>query len=165
MPPRAPDAVAEAIPGIIEANQAARAELIEAVDALTPARREERWFGEWSIHDILAHLYEWQNGYAHALERMARGLRPEIPDFNPDDGDDAYNAIVSERNRHLTWEELLAHLRAARERHEAAVKNLAGRLPAERFEPGRTARNLSDTAGHDREHADAILAWRREQRI
>ena len=159
------DAIAEAIPGIIEANQAARAELIEAVDALTPARRQERWFGDWSIHDIIAHLYEWQNGFAHALERMARGERPEIPDFDPTTGDDPYNALVVERNRHLTWEDLLAHLRAARERHEAAVKNLAGRLPAERFEEGRTARNLSDTAGHDREHIPAILQWRREQGI
>ncbi|MCA9856828.1 MAG: hypothetical protein KC458_06075, partial [Dehalococcoidia bacterium] len=74
-------------------------------------------------------------------------------------------ALASERNRHLPWEELMAHLRAARERHEAAVKNLVGRLPAERFEEGRTARNLSDTAGHDREHIEPILQWRREQQI
>jgi len=159
------DAVAEAIPGIIEANQAARADLLAAVDALTPARREERWFGEWSIHDVIAHLYEWQNGMAYALERMARGERPEIPDYDPNTGDDPYNALVVERNRHLIWEDLLAHLRAARERHEAAVKNLAGRLAPERFEEGRTARNLSDTAGHDREHTESILEWRREQRI
>ena len=160
-----PDPVAEAVPRIIEANQAARAELMEAVDALSPERRQERWFGEWSIHDVIAHLYEWQNGYAHALERMARGERPEIPDYDPQGGDDAFNALASERNRHLPWEELMAHLRAARERHEAAVKNMVGRLPAERFEEGRTARNLSDTAGHDREHIEPILQWRREQQI
>jgi len=157
--------VAELVPTILEANQAARADLIAAVDALTPARRQERWFGTWSIHDILAHLYEWQNGHAHALERMARGLRPEIPDYDPDTGDDPYNALVVERNRHLTWEELLAHLRAARERHEAAVRNLVGRLPADRFEEGRTARRLADSAEHDREHIAPILAWRREQGI
>lgn len=157
--------VAELVPTILEANQAARADLIAAVDALTPARRQERWFGTWSIHDILAHLYEWQNGHAHALERMARGLRPEIPDYDPDTGDDPYNALVVERNRHLAWEELLAHLRAARERHEAAVRNLVGRLPADRFDEGRTARRLADSAEHDREHIAPILAWRREQGI
>src|SRR5690606_22818225 len=133
------DPVAEAIPGIIEANQAARAELMEAVDALTPEQRQERWFGDWSLHDIVAHLYEWQNGYAHALERIARGERPEIPDYNPEAGDDEFNALVTARNEHLSWEELVAHLRAARERHEAAVRNLAGRVTAERFEEGRTA--------------------------
>ncbi len=160
-----PDPVAEAVPRIIEANQAARAELMEAVDALSPERRQERWFGDWSIHDIIAHLYEWQNGYAHALERIARGERPGIPGYDPNDGDDEFNALASERNRHLSWEDLLAHLCAARERHEAAVKNLVGRVPADRFEEGRTARRLADTASHDREHIAPILEWGRAQRI
>lgn len=160
-----PDPVAEAVPQIIEANQSARAELIEAVDALTSEHRQERWFGDWSIHEIVAHLYEWQNGYAHALERVARGDRPEIPDYDPAGGDDAFNAIVTERNHHLTWEDLLAHLRAARERHEAAVRNLVGRIEPERFEDGRTARRLADSASHDREHTAPILEWRRAQGI
>lgn len=157
--------MATATAEVIEANQAARADLIAAVDALSPERRAERWYGEWSVHDILAHLYEWQNGFAHGLERMARGERPEIPDYDPETGDDQFNAIVVERNRHLTWEELLAHLRAARERHEAAVRNLVGRLPADRFEPGRTAHRLADTASHEREHTAPILEWRQEQGI
>lgn len=166
------DPVALAIPAIIEANQRARAELLEAVDALTAEQRAQRWYGDerWSLHDIVAHLYEWQNGFAHGLERIARGERPEVPDYAPDPddpqrADDAFNALVTERNHHLGWEELLAHLRAARERHEAAVKNLAGRVPPERFEPGKTARRFSDSAEHDREHTPAILEWRRQQRI
>jgi len=155
--------LAELISEIIEANQQARAQLIEAVDALTPEQRLHSWFGPeaWSLHDIVAHIYEWQNGFAHALERVARGERPEIPDYNPDEPDDTYNALVVERNRHLGWEELLAHLRAARERHEAAVRNLAINITPERFEPGRTARRLANSGEHDHEHIPAILEWRR----
>ncbi|MCK9485653.1 MAG: ClbS/DfsB family four-helix bundle protein [Dehalococcoidia bacterium] len=165
-PAEAPkDALARAVAEVIEANQAARADLMEAVDALTPDRRQERWYGEWSVHDILAHLYEWQDGFAHALERMARGERPEIPDYNPEDADDAFNALVTERNRDRSWEDLVTRLRAARERHEAAVRNLVGRIPPDRFEEGRTARRLADSAEHDREHIPAILQWRREQGI
>lgn len=158
-------ALASVVAEVIEANQAARAELMEAVDALAPERRRETWYGEWSIHDILAHLYEWQDGFAHALERMARGERPEIPDYNPEDSDDVFNAMTTARHRDRTWEDLLTRMRAARERHEAAVRNLVGRIPPDRFEEGRTARRLADSAEHDREHIPAILAWRREQGI
>ena len=152
---------------MLEATRAARADLLDAVEGLPEARRDARWFGDgqWSVRDILAHIYEWQNGFAHALERLARGERPEIPDHNPEDPADTYNALVVERNRHLAWDELLAHLRAARERHEAAVANLVGRLAPDRFEEGRTARRLADSARHDREHMGSILQWRGEQGI
>ena len=173
MPDEPADVMEREIAAVLEANQAARAELLEAVDALSAERRRERWLGEpgtseedrWSLHDIIAHLYEWQNGFAHALERMARGERPEIPDYNPEDADDAFNALVTDRNRHLGWEELLLHLRAARERHEAAVHNLAGRLSPDRFAEGKTARRLANTAEHDHEHIPAILEWRGRHKI
>ncbi len=163
------DALAADVARVIEANQAARVELLEAVDGLPEERRSERWFGEegsrWSVQDILAHLFEWQNGFAHGLERMARGERPEIPDYNPEDSDDVFNALVTERNRHLSWEDLLLHLRAAHERHEAAVRNLVGRLDPERFNQGRAARRLADSAEHDHEHIPAILEWRRRHQV
>jgi uncharacterized damage-inducible protein DinB len=161
------DPVATAIEEILRENQRARAELLDALDRLPAVHRDDRWFGDWSVRDILAHIYMWQDGYAHALERMARGERPEIPDFDPqaENGEDAFNAIAVEANHHLSWEELLAHLRAARERHEAAVRNLAGNISPDRFEEGRTARRLANSATHDREHIPAILEWRREQGI
>ena len=161
------DSIADEVARVLEENQRARAELLEAVDGLPAGRRMEPWFGEWSVQDILAHIFMWQNGFAHALERIARGERPEIPEYDPqsETGTDDFNAVAVESNRHLSWEELLAHLRAARERHEAAVKNLVGNLPAERFEPGRAARRLADSATHDDEHIPAILDWRRERGV
>lgn len=164
MPP-ADDPVARVLADTLEGNQRARADLLAAVDALTAEQRREGWFGPdaWSLHEIVAHLYEWQNGFAHALECIARGERPGIPDYDPEQPDDVFNALVVERNRHLGWEELLAHLRAARERHEAAVRNLSGRITPDRLEEGRTARRLINSAAHDEEHTPAILAWRRER--
>lgn len=161
------DSIAQDVNAMLEENHRARAELLEAVDGLPPGRRLEQWFGGWSVHDILAHIYVWQNGFAHALERVARGERPEIPDYDPqsETGTDDFNAMAVENNRHLSWEELLAHLRAARERHDAAVKNLVGKIPRERFERGRTARRLADSATHDDEHIPAILDWRRERGV
>lgn len=157
------DPVAEAVIEVLNENEQARSELLAALEGLTEEQQRETWFGEWSVREIVAHIYAWQDGFAHALERIARGERPEIPDFDPraEDGEDHFNALTAERNRHLEWPDLLAHLRAAKERHEAAVRNLIGRVDAERYEVGRTARRLSDSARHDREHLPAILEWRR----
>jgi uncharacterized damage-inducible protein DinB len=159
--------LATAIGQLLAANARAREELLAALDGIPAERRAEGWYGPeaWSLHDIVAHLFEWQNGFAHALERIARGERPEIPDYDPSASNDVFNALVVERNRGMEWDGLIAHLHAAALRHEAAVKNLAGKITPDRFEEGRTARRLADSAGHDQEHIPAILEWRRQQRI
>ena len=152
---------------VLEANQRARAELIGAIDALPAERRRERWYGEWSLHEILAHLGAWQDGFAHALERLARGERPEVPGYEPSlpDADDRFNAVAVAKNAQRSWEDLLAQLRAARERHEAAVCALVDTLPPDRFVEGRAARRLASQFNHDREHIPAIIEWRRREKI
>ncbi|MDA0815792.1 MAG: DinB family protein [Chloroflexi bacterium] len=157
------DPLVLAVMMVVRENETARKELLQAVAGLDEASRTERWYGdgEWSVRDILVHLFEWQNGYAYALERIARGERHEIPDYDPAAGDDAFNALVVERNRDMDWDAVIAHLEAARVRHEAAVKNLMKRIKAEQFSEGRTARRMSDAASHDRDHLPAIAAWQR----
>jgi uncharacterized damage-inducible protein DinB len=150
---------------LLEANAQARAELMEAIDALSPERRREGWYGadQWSIQDIVAHLSGWQDGWAHALELIAKGERPAIPGY--EGNDDAYNARSVESRRDLSWEQLMADFRSTRERHEAAVRGLRGTVPPERLEPGRTAHNLANAGAHDHEHLEPILEWRRRERI
>ena len=162
-----PDALRAQVDALLEANRAARAELLTAVDALTAEQRREAWFGAWSLHEVIAHIAAWQDGFAIALERMLAGERPVIPGFDAggDDGDatDRFNAAAAERAAGQSWESLLSALRAARERHEAAVRRIPGTLPADRFIEGRTARRLANAGEHDREHIDAILEWRRSK--
>src|SRR5688572_26643396 len=63
LPPMTP---ADLIQSAIDVNAVARAELIEACDALSESRRLERWYGdnEWSLHDIVAHIAVWQDAAA-----------------------------------------------------------------------------------------------------
>ena len=154
---------------VLEANRATRAALLAAIDALPAARRDERAFDAWALHDVLAHLVAWQDGYAAALECIARGERPIVPGFEPGLDDaaatDRFNARAVEAAAGESWDVLLARLDAARERHERAVRALAGRLDAERFVEGRTARRLASSAAHDEEHIPAILAWRQREGI
>ncbi|TAJ16388.1 MAG: DinB family protein [Dehalococcoidia bacterium] len=162
-----PDALTTEVEAVIEANQAARAELLTAVDALTAGQRREVWFGTWSLHEILAHIAAWQDGFAIGLEQMLAGERPSIPGFdtNAEDGEatDRFNAVAASGASDKSWETLLGALRAARERHEAAVRRIPGTLAADRFIEGRTARRLANAGEHDREHIDAILEWRRSR--
>jgi len=153
--------MADAVDELLEGNARARAELMEAIDALPAERRAERWYGpeRWSLHDLVVHLIGWQLGWAHALELMARGERPAVPGY--EGSDDAYNAASVSSRCGRAWEELMAELCTTRERHEAAVRALRGAIPDDRLVPGRTAHNLSNAGGHDREHIEAIREWRR----
>lgn len=157
--------MADVIDELLDRNAQARAELMEAVDALTAEQRRLEWYGDarWSVHDVVAHIVRWQDGFAHALEAMARGERPQIPEFEGGDDFDAFNAESARRGRDRSWEQLMADARAARERHEAAVGGLRGTVDLDRIVPGRTAYNLADAAHHDREHVTEILEWRRAQ--
>ena len=161
----------DALEAIIEGNEAARAELLDALDALPADRRVEGWFGPeaWSAKDVLAHIARLQAGWAHALGLVAAGERPAIPGYEPnrDDpeaADAAFNAESVAQSSGQTWEQVLANLRDARERHNEAIRGLAA-LDPDRYAEGRTPYRLAACADHDREHAAAILAWRGEQGV
>lgn len=162
-----PEALRAQVEAVLDANRAARAELLTAFDALTAEQRREVWFGTWSLHELVAHIAAWQDGFALALEQMLRGERPAIPGFDSgvDDAEatDRFNAVAAEGASARPWEMLLAELRAARERHETVVARIPSVLDPERFAEGRTARRLADSANHDREHIDAILEWRKSR--
>ncbi|TAK81115.1 MAG: DinB family protein [Dehalococcoidia bacterium] len=161
------EALRAQVEAVLEANRAARAELLTVLDALTDEQHREVWFGTWSLHELIAHIAAWQDGFALAVEQMLRGERPAIPGFDSavDDSEatDRFNATVAEGASAKSWETLLSELRSARERHEAVVRRIPGVLDPDRFVEGRTARRLADSANHDREHIDAILEWRRSK--
>ncbi len=150
--------------GLLAENDRARADLLAALDALPAARLTERWYGEWSLRDIVAHLAVWQEGCAVALESLARGEPPSIPGYDPAAGGEAFNQARAAEHRDDSWEDVMALLGAARTRHDAAVRALAAAVEPERYQEGRTAYRLAAMPGdHDRGHAEPIREWRREQ--
>ncbi|MBM4416016.1 MAG: ClbS/DfsB family four-helix bundle protein [Chloroflexi bacterium] len=150
----------DVLDAVLEENAAACAELMHAIDAVPEAWRTERGvLGDWSLKDLVAHLAYWQDGWAHALELVASGERPQIPGYDNDDDFNARNVAASQGE---SWEQVLARLRSTRERHEAAVRGLRA-LDADRYAEGRTPHRLASAGSHDREHLPAIEAWRRAQ--
>lgn len=155
--------MADVLDELLEENARARAELLEVVDAIPAQLRLEPELDGWSVKDIIVNIAAWQDGYAQALELMARGERPRVPDYEDDDID-GFNARRQQDAAGDSWEQTLGRLRAARERHEAAVRGLRV-LDPERYAEGKTARRIADAAEHDREHSAQIAAWRRSRGV
>lgn len=149
---------------LIEENARARADLLNALDAVPGVQRTVQWYGEWALRDIVAHLAVWQEGCAAALEALVRGEPPRIPLFEESADGAAFNAARAAEHQDDSWEQVMALLYRARQRHEAAVRALADAVEPERYAEGRTAyRMAAMPGGHDRTHIDPILSWRREQ--
>lgn len=131
--------------------------LHEAIHGLNEAQMTEAWLGTWGVKEIIAHMAGWHREMAPALERMARGERP-IPEGVSYEDVDAWNAKFAAAATHTSVADLLLELDQT---HEYFMRTAAG-VPAERFQPGKTAYRIVDqnSAHHYREHGDQIRAWR-----
>ncbi len=129
----------------------------DALKGLDESRLSEVWLGVWSIKDIVAHISGWHRELVPALERIARGERPVREGVSYDDVN-GWNARFVAARRGATAGDLFLELDRS---HEAFLKAAAG-VPAERFQPGKTAWKIVDlnSAHHYREHGDQIRAWR-----
>lgn len=153
---------AAAVAGLLERNARARAALRAAVAGLTDADRREAWPDGSSVHEAVAHLAAWEDGFAAALEAALRGERPEIPgyEYGVPDATDRLNARLAPAFPGLDWAEVMRRLDAADARHDAALRAVPSTLPPERFADGRSARRLAAAHRHFDDHVPQILEWR-----
>ena len=123
---------------------------------------DSRWLapgvqGSWSVRDIVAHVTTWEEEALAHLPLIASGGRP--PRYSTlYGGIDAFNAIATERKRHLSLFEVLRQLDEVHQR----LIGYVGNAPAELVAPtSRFRRRLRlDTYGHYPKHARAIRQWR-----
>ena len=140
-------------------NEAAREykALHEALHGLNETDMTEVWLGTWSVRDIIAHIAGWHREMEPALERLARGERP-IPEGVSYDDVDAWNERFAAARRTTAVADILLEL----DRTHASFLKAAAAVPADRFQPGKTAWKIVDlNAGHHyQEHREQIGAWR-----
>jgi hypothetical protein len=140
-------------------NEAAREykALHEAWQGLNETQMTEVWLGTWSVRDIAAHIAGWHREMVPVLERLSRGERPLAPGVSYDDVD-GWNERFAAARRGTAVADVLLELD---ETHEAFMRAAAG-VPAERFQPGKTAWKIVDgnSAHHYREHGEQVRAWR-----
>ena len=127
--------------------------------------------GEWTFKDVVAHLNGWRVRTVDRLEAAARGEAPPPPPWpddlsdETDEGVEAINRWIYERNRDRPAAEILAESRAQFRRMRAAVEAVReddlvtpGRFPWLGGAP--LSAVLDGSFGHlHEEHEPAIRAW------
>lgn len=117
--------------------------------------------GRWSVNEVLSHVASWDEVLLPDLARLARGDTPALASIDLEAANfDSANAMIISQRRSLPLGQVLRELDTDRDDVVAAI----GRLPDSVLAQGQFGRLLIQiTAAHDREHAEAILRWRREE--
>jgi hypothetical protein len=133
------------------------ASLLKSVDKLDEAALSERFYGDWNVKDILAHIAGWHVQMTGAMERMARGEKPTPEGVDYSDSD-AWNARFASAMRAQSGTTVLAELQQS----FATYRRAAQAIPDERFGEGKTINKLIETSGfgHYAEHLPAIEQYR-----
>ncbi len=113
--------------------------------------------GDWSVKDIIAHVSWWEEEALNHLPEVLQGIRPQRYSVLYG-GIDAFNALMTEKWRGLTLEEVL---KQTDETHRKLLEYLKG-VPEEHFtSDSRFRRRLRlDTYSHYPIHTQVILSWR-----
>lgn len=97
---------------LIEGLRSAREDLLDAVRALAPERRDELFMGEWSIKDLVAHLIGWDYTNLEAVQEILAGRRPTFFQYYDKDWR-SYNAQLVARYKVEPFDDLLRGVEAS----------------------------------------------------
>lgn len=111
----------------------------------------------WSVKDIIAHVTVWEEEALTHLPVILAGRKP--PRYSVTHGGiDAFNALMTERNRRLTLADVF---RRRDDTHRRLVEFIAGVPESECGSDTAFRRRLRlDTYGHYAVHTKAIRRWR-----
>ena len=134
------------------------AALVASVQGLDEAAMSRRFYGDWSIKDILAHISGWHHTMTGAMERMARGERPTPEGVDYSDSD-AWNAKFSAAMRAQSAPTVMADLQQS----YATYMRAARAIPDDRFGEGKSINRLLEASGygHYAEHRPPIEEYRK----
>jgi len=113
----------------------------------------------WSVKDHLIHMTVWHEFRFHEISRISRGGFPAHPPLS-DEQVNTLNSLLVDWRRQLPTSQVLSDLDSARSLVIQAISNAPDQaLREENYgEVG-----LRGGAAHDREHAETIAAWRRNE--
>lgn len=134
------------------------AAVMAAVSGLDERAMSERFYGDWGVKDILAHIAGWQEQMSEAMQRMAQGERPTPEGVDYSDAD-AWNARFAGAMAAQNAETVVATLRQSYANYLRAAKA----IPDDRFGEGKTVNRLLETSGygHYAEHLPALQDYRK----
>lgn len=123
---------------LLAESQAEYQALEKLLSALTPAQMvQPGTLGDWSVKDVLAHLYEWQQMFFGWYEAGLRGETPATPGRGYKWNQlPALNQEIFLAYRDTPLDDVLAKFRASHQRTLQLIETLAG---GDLFTPSRFA--------------------------
>ena len=79
----------------------------------------------WSVKDVMAHIAEWESYVVRRVEARRRGETPEVWSTDDDNGVDAVNRELYERNRGRSLEDVQQEFDASHQRIVAVIESLS----------------------------------------
>lgn len=144
-----------------------REAMLKSLDGLSEAQMQEPGVsGDWSIKDILVHLSLWEAELVTLLWQARQGRKPTSAQLGKEAVDDLnarWHAMYKDRDLERVLDDFHAVRQQTARRvdgftdNELADPNLFSWLdgqPLERW-------IAEDSYGHEAEHMDQILAWRK----
>jgi hypothetical protein len=157
---------------ILSALEASRANLLDAIDGLAPEQLlAPKAIGEWSVRDLLQHLSTWEAELVRLMMHVQQRRRPVGPSFVPSPDFDAINARWHAETKDRPLERVLEDFHAVRRQTARWVKEFSEddltRARPDTWLGGRPlARWIAEYSyEHEREHAEAIWAWRKAAEV
>jgi hypothetical protein len=113
---------------IISGLVAARRQVLEAANSLSPAAQDKVFLGEWSVKDLLAHLVGWDYTNLTAVQEILAGQKPGFWTHYDRDWK-SYNAQLVAQYRRDDFTELVA---AVEQSHRTLIDYLQT-VPADEY--------------------------------
>jgi hypothetical protein len=127
----------------------------------------------WSVKDVIAHLWAWQQASVARAEAALHDREPEYPAWwerfapDPEEDVDRTNAWIYETYRDKPWSSVVADWKTQFLRYLELAKQIPEK---DLLEPGRYAwmggysllDSLQGSREHHEEHIEDLLAWLRE---
>jgi hypothetical protein len=140
--------------------EAARKEMLAAVEGVPPDRMADVFLDQWSAKDILAHTASWAEFSVNDFQRLSRGHMPCIAAFKEAEVND-WNAFLMRPRKMFPLEQVTFEFNHW---HDALL-DLLRELPDPMFGPGVLANVCVILHSHLRGHAANVRAWREREGI
>jgi uncharacterized damage-inducible protein DinB len=152
--------VADLVDEFLYLNSKIEADFERAILDTPEDLRAERWYGTWSVRELMLHLATWDEMDAQYLEAIAAGDDDPARRWSGPEETDSLNAELIEEHATKTFEAVVAYATESCTRLTRAIESLRP-LPPERFwERGSPLRGRAmHSATHRTHHLLPILEW------
>ncbi len=141
--------------------EAARKEMLVAINGIPEEKMTVAAFGTWSVKDVLCHVTSWEQFAVPDLQRINRGHIPQLATLRLEEIDDWNAGLMRSRNL-FPLPQVMSELE---ESHRQFIDALNAQ-PEGVFAAGQMVRMLTDgSVNGEKGHAADIREWRKQQGV